>query len=68
MSVISSLRREVYGVPPYKGEAGRQWMIEQRNSRKSILASAKITRKREAQKKAAQRKRREQIQRRQAVS
>lgn len=59
MSVMSSLRRQVFGVPPYKGKMGRAWMASERDSRTAVLKSAKATRKREAAKKASQRKRRE---------
>ena len=61
MSVMSSLRRQVFGVPPHKGRKGREWMKAERDSRTKIHQRAAAVRAREAAKKQAQRERREAV-------
>ena len=59
MSVMSSLRRQVFGVPPSKGRKGRVWMKAERDSRTKIHERGAQIRAKEAAKKQAQQERRE---------
>ena len=68
MSIMSSLRRKVYGVPPYKGKRGRQWLKAQHEERKAIHERGVKILAKENAKKQEQRERRERLNENQITS